>query len=323
MAKIFVTRLIPDSGLKLLREKGHEVVVSEKDGVLTRDELFAALKAKSYDAVLCLLTDKIDDQVFAAAPVAKIFANYAVGFDNIDLISAARRGVLISNAPSDSTTRSVAEHALALLVTVGRRIVEADQFVRDGKYLGWAPLLFLTPDLVGRTLGIIGAGRIGSRLAHHAINGFEMKVIYYDILRNELLEEKYGAEYKSTVDEVLKVSDYVSLHVSLDESTRHLINRERLALMKPTAVLVNTARGAVIDETALVETLREKRIAGAGLDVFEHEPQLAPGLAELPNVVLTPHIASATIETREDMARLAAANILAALEGKPPPNLVK
>ncbi len=323
MARIFVTRKIPEAGPELLRSRGHEVVVSGKDRALEKAELIAALGAAPYDAVLCLLTDKIDAEVLAAAPAAKIFANYAVGVDNIDLVMAKARGVLITNTPAVSTSQSVAEHALALLVAVGRRIVEADQFVRDDHYRGWDPMLFITPDLVGRTLGIIGAGRIGSRLAFHAARGFEMKVIYHDIRRNDELERTLGVKFEPTVEAVLRAADYVSLHVNLDQSTRHLINRERLALMKPSAVLVNTARGPVIDEAALVDALREKRLAGAGLDVFEFEPKLVPGLAALPNVVLTPHIASATEETRNDMAKMAAENILATLEGKLPPNLVK
>ena len=304
----------------MLKNQGYEVTVSQKDGVLTREELLAALRAVPYDAVLPLLTDKIDGEIFDAVPTAKIFANYAVGFDNIDLAEAKKRGVFITNTPSDSTSSSVAEHALALMVTAARRIVEADQFVRDGRYQGWAPLIFLTPDLVGRTLGIIGAGRIGSRLANHAARGFDMKVIYHDIKRNESLEKEVGAIFQPTVEAVLSQADYLSLHVNLTPETRHLINAERLALMKPEAVLVNTSRGPVIDEPALVAALQQKQIAAAGLDVFEREPLLAPGLAALPNVVLTPHIASATIETRADMARIAAANIIAALAGQTPPN---
>lgn len=322
MAKIYLTRKIPDLAEKMLREAGHEVTVSDKDGILTREELLAALRAAPYDGVLSLLTDKIDGEVFDAVPTAKIFANYAVGYDNFDREAAKARGVQLTNTPSELTSSSVAEHALALMAAVGRRVVEADQFVRDGKYVGWAPLIFMTPDLIGDTLGIIGAGRIGSRLAHHAVRGFEMKVIYYDVRRNEKLEQELGAVFKPTVEEVLGEADYVSLHVDLNPTTRHLINRERLALMKPTAVLVNTARGPVVDEAALVEALRAKKIAGAGLDVFENEPTLAPGLAELPNVVLTPHIASATTETRDDMARIAATNLIAALAGQMPPNLV-
>ena len=323
MAKIYITRQIPDLAINMLREAGHEVDVSTKDGILTRDELLTALKAKSYEAVLPLLTDKINAEVFDTVPTAKIFANFAVGYDNIDLAEAVKRGVFITNTPAVSTSQSVAEHALALIMAVGRRIVESDQFIRDGKYVGWAPMIFITPDLIGRTLGIIGAGRIGSRLAYHAARGLDMKVVYYDIRRDEQLEKDFGAKYYDKVEDLLREADYISIHVNLDDSTRHLINKERLNIMKPTAVLVNTSRGPVIDEAALVEALQNKKIAGAGLDVYEHEPALAPGLAALQNVVLTPHIASATLETRNDMAKMAAENVIAALSGQVPSNLVK
>ena len=323
MKKIFITRQIPDLAIETLKGKNYEVDVSQKDGVLTREELVTTLKAKPYDGVLCLLTDKIDGEVMDAVPTAKIFANYAVGFDNLNLVDAKQRGVFLTNTPCASMSNSVAEHALALMVSVGRRIVEADQFVRDGKFVGWAPRLFVTPDLVGRTLGIVGLGRIGSRLAYHGARGFEMKVVYYDVVPNKKFEKEFGAVRKATVEEVLKEADYISLHVPLNDSTRGMMNKERLAMLKPSAILVNTSRGPVIDEAALVEVLKENKIAGAGLDVFEHEPALAPGLAQLPNVVLTPHIASATWETRNEMAKIAAENIIAAVDNLTPPNLVQ
>lgn len=323
MSKIYITRQIPDLAINMLKEQGHEVDVSQKDGVLTREELIAALKAKPYDGVLCLLTDKIDGEVMDAVPTAKIFANYAVGFDNLNIPDAKQRGVFLTNTPCTSMSNSVAEHALALMVSVGRKIVEADQFIRDGKFVGWAPMLFVTPDLVGRTLGIIGLGRIGSRLAYHGARGFDMKVTYYDVVPNEKFEQEFGAVRKATIEEVLKEADYISLNVPLNDSTRGMMNKERLAMLKPSAILVNTSRGPVIDEAALVEVLKENKIAGAGLDVFEHEPALAPGLAQLPNVVLTPHIASATWETRNEMAKISASNIIATMAGQTPPNLVQ
>lgn len=321
MAKIFVTRKIPDAGPRLLVAEGHEVIVSAKDGVLTKEELIAALRATPYDAVLCLLTDKIDDEVFAAAGAAKIFANYAVGVDNIDLAAAKKRGLLITNTPG-VLTDAVAEHAFALMIAVAKRIAEADRYTRAGEYRGWAPELLLGVDLTGKILGIVGLGRIGSRVAHFA-RGFEMKIIYYDVARNEQFEKESGAAHCFKVDDVLRQADFVSLHVPLLDSTRHLINKERLALMKPTAILVNTSRGSVVDEAALVTALQAGAIRGAGLDVFENEPRLAPGLTELDNVILTPHTASATEETRQAMSRLAAENILAVLSGQTPPNLVK
>ena len=322
MSSIYVTRKIPSEGIALLRGKGYDVEISEKDGVLTKEELIAALNEKPYDAVLCLLTDKIDAEVYDAAPTAKIFANYAVGFDNIDVVEAKKRGIMVSNTP-EVLTNTVAEHTFALILTAAHRIAEGDAFTRAGKYTGWAPELLLGTNVSGKTLGILGLGRIGSRVASHAVKGFGMKVLYYDVKRNEDFEKEYGAVFREKLEDVLREADFVSVHVPLLDSTRHLINKERLLLMKKGAVLVNTSRGAVIDEAALVEALRAKTIRAAALDVFENEPALASGLAELQNVVLTPHLASATEETRAAMSRLAAENIVAALLGKTPPNLVK
>ena len=320
--KVFVTRRIPETGLALLKARGHEVHVSPKDGVLTREELLDALKGKPYDAVLCLLTDTIDGEVFDAVPTAKVFANYAVGFSNIDLQAARERGVTITNTP-DVLTDSVAEHTIALILSIVRRVVEGDKMVRAGDYHGWGPFMLLGTDLKGKTLGILGAGRIGIRVAHMAKRGFGMNIVYYDVKRNEYFENEYGATFYSGVEELLPLADVVSIHVPLLDSTRHLVNRERLSLMKKTAYLVNTSRGPVVDESALVDALRRGVIKGAALDVFENEPALSPGLTELQNVVLTPHIASATEETREAMSRLAAENIIAIFSGKTPPNLLK
>jgi len=320
--KVFVTRKIPERGISMLKEKGYEVDVSEKDGVLTKDELAAALRTKPYDAVLCLLTDTIDKDAFnAAAPSVKIFSNYAVGFNNIDVPEAKARGIMITNTPG-VLTETVAEHAFALILAMASRIVEADTFTRAGKYTGWAPMMFLGTDVSHKTLGILGAGRIGSRVAHHGKHGFDMNVIYYDVKRNEEIEKTTGASYCDTPEAVLKEADVVSIHVPLLDSTKHLINKERLAMMKPSAYIVNTSRGPVIDEAALVEALKNNVIKSAALDVFENEPALALGLAELSNVVITPHIASATEETRSKMSEMAAQAIIDALEGRRPVNLV-
>ncbi|MEX0933791.1 MAG: D-glycerate dehydrogenase [Candidatus Paceibacterota bacterium] len=321
MAKIYVTRTIPNSGIALLRDSGHEVVVSKKEGVLSKEELLTELQKEPYDAVLCLLTDKIDRQIYDAAPQVKIFANYAVGFDNIDVEEAKKRGIVISNTP-EVLSNTVAEHTFALLLAIAHRIVEADLFVREGKYEGWAPLLLLGNDLSGKTLGIVGAGRIGARVAHHGKRGFDMKVLYYDIKKNEHLEEEVGAEFCEYIEDLLEQVDFVSLHIPLLDSTKHLLNKERLARMKKTAYLVNTSRGGVIDEKALFEALERKNIRGAALDVFEHEPDLTAGLSSLSNVIVTPHIASATEETRSKMSKLAAENILAVLSGSNAPNAV-
>ena len=228
---------------------------------------------------------------------------------------------MITNTPG-VLTESVAEHTFALMMTAAKRIVEADKFTREGKYKGWAPMLFLGSGLEGKTLGIIGLGRIGSKVAYYAAKGFGMRVVYYDMVKNEDFEKNTKATFLESVNEVLKESDFVSIHVPLNESTRHLINEEKLKMMKPSAILINTSRGAVIDEKALVKILKDKVIRGAALDVFENEPEIAKGLADLDNVVLTPHIASATEETRSKMSEIAADNIIAALKGEIPPNLV-
>lgn len=319
--KVFVTRRIPERGITMLKEKGYEVDVSEKDGVLTKEELIAALRAKPYDAVLSLLTDPIGKEIFDAAPNAKIFSNYAVGFNNIDVPEAKTRGIMITNTPG-VLTETVAEHTFALILAMATRIVEGDTLTRTGKYSGWAPMMLLGTDISRKTLGILGAGRIGSRVAYHGRFGFDMNIIYYDVKRNDEIEKLTGASYRDTPEAVLKEADVVSIHVPLLDSTKHLINKERLAMMKPSAYMVNTSRGPVIDEAALVEALRNNVIKGAALDVFENEPALAPGLTELSNVIITPHIASATEETRSKMSEMAAQAIIDALEGRKPVNLV-
>lgn len=306
----------------MLQGKGYELDINPKDRPLKEKELISSLKKKDYDAVLCLLTDQIDAKIFDSVPTAKIFANYAVGFNNINVDEAKKRGVMITNTPG-ALTDTVAEHTIALILSLTCRIVEGDTFTRKGKFKGWAPMHLLGMDLKGKTLGILGAGRIGSRVAHHVKSGFEMNVIYFDVKRNEEFEKEHSAKYFGTADEVLKEADVVSIHVPLLDSTRHLINKERLAMMKKTAYLVNTSRGPVIDEQALVEALKNGTIRGAALDVFENEPKLAKGLAKLENVVITPHIASATEKARDEMAVLAATNIIAFFEGRTPPNVVK
>jgi len=319
--KIFVTRRIPEVGITMLTRAGYEVDISIHNRPLTEAELITSLKTKPYDGVLTLLTDSINANIFDAVPTAKIFANYAVGFNNIDVAEAKKRGITITNTPG-GLTESVAEHTFALILALTCRIVEGDKFVREGKYTGWDPMLLLGTDLIGKTLGVLGTGRIGADVVHKAVRGFGMKAIYYDVVRNENLEKEYSATFKQTPEEVLKEADIVSVHVPLMPETKHLINAKRLALMKKTSYLVNTSRGPVVDEVALTSALKAGTIAGAGLDVFENEPNVAPGLAELSNVILTPHIASATIAARNEMAKMAADNIIAFLEGKIPPNVV-
>ena len=304
----------------MLQKKGYEVEVSDFDGVLPREKLLE--KVKGTDAILSLLTDKINAEVFdAAGPQLKIVANYAVGYDNLDVAEAKKRGIMMTNTP-EVLTEAVAEHTIALMFAISRRIVESDQFMRDGKYVGWAPFLFLGNDLLGKTLGLVGFGRIGAAVAKRMHDGFEMKIIYYDVNRNEELEKKYGLQFVE-LETLLKESDFISIHVPLLAKTKHLIGEPQFKIMKKTAYLINTSRGPVVDENALVQALKNGEIKGAALDVYENEPKMAAGLAELPNTVLTPHIASATEETRSKMSELAAENIIAALENKTPPSLIK
>lgn len=299
------------------------MTVNPEERVLAKEELIAALKNEKYDAVLCELDDKIDGDILnAVGKQCKIFANYAVGYNNIDIKAAAERGIMVTNTPG-ILTNTVAEHAFGLLLAIAHRIGEADRYTRAGKFTSWGPTLLLGTDISKKVFGIVGLGRIGSRVAYHAVKGFEMKVLYYDVKRSEEFEREYGAEYRENVDDIFKEADFVSIHVPLLPTTRHLVDARRLSLMKPTAYLINTSRGPIVDEKALVDALKGGVIRGAALDVFENEPELAPGLTDLENVILTPHIASATEETRQAMSEMAAKNIIEALEGRTPLNLVK
>lgn len=314
---VYVTRVIPEAGLDILRENCAAVEVNSQDRVLSRPELLAAVRGR--DGVLCLLTDTIDDEVLAAAgPRCRVFANMAVGFDNVDVAAATRCGILITNTPG-VLTETTADLAWALILSVARRVVEADKFFRTGRWPGWGPLQFLGRDVHGATLGIVGAGRIGTAVARRSA-GFEMKLLYADPKPSEGIEA-LGAS-RVPLDTLLRESDFVSLHVALTADTRHLIGPRELTLMKPTAYLVNTTRGPVVDEAALVDALRAGQIAGAGLDVYEDEPVPAPGLTSLKNVVCLPHLGSATHATRAKMAGMAAVNLIEALKGSRPPNLV-
>jgi glyoxylate reductase len=320
--KIFVTRKIPEVGISMLTEKGYEVDVSQKNGALTKDELVTALKTKPYDAVVTLLTDQIDASLIAAAPSVKIFANYAVGYNNIDVKAAAEKKIYVTNTPGASE-ESVAEHAVSLMLSIAHRIVEGDQFVRDGKYTGWDPMLLTGFDLRGQTLGLMGAGNIGGHVATICKNGFGMNILYYDVVRNEKIEKELGAVFAETINELLSKADVVSLHVPLLPTTQGLLNAEHFAKMKKTAILINTSRGPVVDESDLLDALRNGTIRAAGIDVYEKEPEITKGLVNLDNVVLTPHIASATQNARDGMAKIVAENVIAALEGRVPPNTIK
>jgi glyoxylate reductase len=321
---VFVTQRIPEAGLDLLRKHCEIIDVNFEDRVLSKDELLRAVKGR--DGVLCMLTDRVDAEVLEAARGVKGFANYAVGYDNIDVGRAAELGILVTNTPG-VLTDATADLAWALMLTAARRIVEGDRLMRAGEFRGWAPMLLLGADITERTLGIVGAGRIGTAVALRSV-GFRMKVLYCDTRRNEEIERAVGAK-RVDLRVLLAESDLVSLHVALtpvedhvSPKTHHLIGARELAMMKPTAVLVNTSRGAVVDEAALIEALRRRQIAAAGLDVYEDEPRMKLGLTELPNVVLAPHLGSATVATRTRMALMAAENLVAILEGRRPPNLV-
>jgi len=293
---VYVTRLIPQEGIDLLKA-GCDVEINPHDRPLTREELLE--KVKGRDGILCLLADKIDAEVFEAAKGTKGFANYAIGYDNIDVREATKRGILISNTPG-VLTDATAEMAWVLLFTVSRRVIESDKFMRSGQWKGWGPLQFIGDDVTGATLGIAGAGRIGTAMAMKS-RGFDMKILYSDAVRNEKLEKELQAE-RVELDTLLQAADFVSVHVPLLPETKHLFGMRKFRLMKKTAFLINTSRGPVINEAELVESLKSGEIAGVGLDVYENEPLMTEGLKDLENVVVTPHTASATKSSRGGMA---------------------
>jgi len=314
--KVLVTRKVPQAGIDMLKEEC-EVEVNPEDRPLSRDELLSSIKGK--EGVLCLLTDRIDAEVFDTVPHIKGFANYAVGYDNIDVKEATKRGIPISNTP-DVLTDATAEMAWALLFALSRRVVESDSHMRSGQWPGWGPLQFLGGDITGKTLGIVGAGRIGTAMALKS-NGFNMEVLYYDTQVNTTIEKRVNAR-RVELPELLAQSDFVSVHTPLLPETRHLFTLDTFKAMKNTAYLINTSRGPVIKETDLLTALQNKLIAGAGIDVFENEPELTPGLEKLNNIVVTPHTASATVGARTGMATKAAANLIAMVKGHTAPDCV-
>lgn len=317
--KIFVSRKLPGNALDKLMNSGHEVVVSEFDRPLVYQEFIE--RAKGCDGILSFLTDKINTEVINdVGPQLKVIANYAVGFDNIKVEDATNLGVVIANTPSDEVNEAVAEHAWALMLALSRRIVEADEATRRGAYKGWEPGIFLGTNLVGKTLGIIGMGRIGTMVARRA-KGFNMKVLYYNRSRDEKAEAETGAIY-SDLDSVLSQSDFVSLHLPLTPETRGMVNRDLINKMKKGAYFVNTARGPIAVEQDLADALRDGHLNGVGLDVFENEPAINPELVGMENVIVTPHIASATWEARNKMGEQAVDAILKVLSGEMPENIV-
>lgn len=317
--KVVVTRKIPDSGLNLLKKFGFQLKINPYDRVLSKEELKKFVKGA--DAILSLLTDKIDGEILdAAGPQLKIVANYAVGYDNFNIDDFKKRKIYATNTPG-VLTETVAEHTIGLIFAIAQHIVEADEFVRQNKFRGWEPMLFLGSDIIGKTLGIIGLGRIGGEVAKRMRDGFGLKIVYFDAKRNKNLEKELGIKYLP-FESLLKQSDFISIHVPLTLETKHMFTLKEFKMMKPTSFIINTSRGAVIKESDLATALKRKIIAGAALDVYEFEPQINPDLIKLSNTVLLPHIASASIETRSKMAEMAAKNIISVLNGKKPLNSI-
>lgn len=322
--KIFVTRKVPlwDEISKPLYDGGYDVVVYAKNRPISREELEKEVE-KGYDGLLTLLTEKVDEDLLAhdVKKQLKIVANYAVGFDNVDVAACTARNIMVTNTPCDEVNESVAEFSWALMLALTRRIGEAGEFMRNAAYRGWEPDIFLGRDMRMKTLGIVGMGRIGGMVAARAA-GFGMKVLYFNRKRlEETMEKSLHVEFREKLEDLLAESDFVSLHVPLTPETTHLVNKNNLPLFKKSAILVNTARGPVVDETEVVEALRAGMLAGYGADVFENEPDPHPELLQMENVLLTPHIASGTIEARKKMGQLAVENLLAGLSGTTPPNL--
>ncbi|MFZ1399164.1 MAG: D-glycerate dehydrogenase [Candidatus Promineifilaceae bacterium] len=318
MANVFVTQHIGTAGVQKLRQAGHEVTYRDKTEPMTAAELQTAVRPA--DGLVCLLTDRLDTAVLDAAPNLKMIANVAVGYDNIDVAAATERGILVSTTP-DVLTEATADHAFALLLALARRLPEADAFMRAGKYEKFEmfpPLLGL--EVTGKTLGIVGLGRIGAAVARRGALGFGMQVLYTANGAKTAVEQALGAQ-KVSLPELLRQSDFVSINVPLTPETRHLFTLDTLRQMKPTACLINTARGPIVKEADLLQALREGIIWGAALDVFEAEPQMTPGLADYhERLVVAPHLGSATGETRQKMVETAVTNLLAGLSNQTPPN---
>ncbi|RJP20447.1 MAG: D-glycerate dehydrogenase [Candidatus Omnitrophota bacterium] len=316
---VYITRKIPQPALDRLREAGIQFDVYPHDEVIPHDVLLEQVAGR--DGILCILTDTIDEEVLHCAGRAKIFANYAVGYNNIDVEAATRRGIAVTNTPG-VLTDATADLAWTLLFAAARNVIESDAYLRAGKFVGWGPLHFLGQDVAGKTLGVIGLGRIGKAFVQRGA-AFRMNILYHSRQRDEVFEQSYPHEIKYVeLHELLERSDFVSIHVPLTPETTHLIGKRELERMQSHAILINTARGPIVDEQALVDALKERRIWGAGLDVYEEEPTVHPGLLSLPHTVLLPHIGSATYATRTRMGLIAVDNLIAFFTGKRPPNLV-
>ncbi|MBY9000325.1 MAG: D-glycerate dehydrogenase [Candidatus Heimdallarchaeota archaeon] len=313
--KIFVTREIPQIGIDILLQY-YEVDIFPKKRPITKEEMISG--AMDCDGLLPLLTDKVDAEVMDETGI-KAIANYAVGVDNIDVAAASQRNIAVTNTPG-VLTDATADLTWALLLSVSRRIVEADKYLREGNFLGWDSMLYLGGDFAGRTIGIIGLGRIGQAVARRAA-GFDMNIIYHSTSPHPNLERSLGMK-RVSLEELLKESDYVSIHTPYNKETHHLIGKKELEIMKPSAYLINTSRGKIVNEEELVVALVTGKIDGAGLDVYYHEPKVHKGLIDLPNVVLLPHLGSASMYTRSKMAMMAAENLHMALSGERPENIV-
>ena len=314
---VYVTRQVPGDAVQRLRQAA-SVRVWPEELPPPRDILLR--EAATADGLLTLLTDRIDEELMDAAPRLRVVSNMAVGYDNIDVAEASRRAILITNTPG-ILTETTADFAFALLMAAARRVVEADRYTREGRWKTWGPQVLLGQDVHGACLGLVGLGAIGLEVAKRA-RGFGMRILYHDHRRRPREERRYGLTY-AELDQLLREADFVSLHVPLTPETRHLIGERELSLMKPTAILVNTARGPVVDQKALYRFLKERRITAAAVDVTEVEPiPLDDPLLTLSNIIIAPHIASASVTTRTRMATVAADNLLAALRGEEPPNCV-
>jgi glyoxylate reductase len=314
---VLISRLLPEPAVQLARSRA-EVDAYAKDAPMPRAELLERLTGKQ--GLICVISEVIDEALLAARPGLRVVSNVAVGYNNVDVAACTRRGVVVTNTP-DVLTETTADFAWTLLMATARRLVEADRYTREGRFQQWEYMLLLGGDVHGKTLGVVGFGRIGRAMARRAL-GFGMRVLYQDAVAADPATERQLNATRVDLATLLRESDFVTLHTPLIPETRHLINADSLRTMKKTAYLINAARGPVVDEAALVQALAEGRIAGAGLDVFEEEPKVHPGLIGLPSVVLAPHIASASHETRLRMATLAVENCLAVLEGKTPPTPV-
>lgn len=315
--KVFLTRLLPGPAMEELKTL-FDLSYNPKDRQLNRQDIIKGVRGK--DGLISMLSDPIDKTVINSCPSLKIIANYAVGYNNIDLGAATARKVFVTNTPG-VLSESTADLVWALILAVGRRLIEGDRLVRSGRWNGWAPTQLLGSDIYGKTLGIVGMGRIGKAVAKRA-RGFSMQVLYYNRTRLDPIIERELDAHSVSFEYLLANSDFLTLHVPLNTQTRHLIGKQELLRMKPNSYLINTSRGPVVNEMTLIEVLQKGRLAGAGLDVFEHEPRITTKLLRLKNVVVLPHIGTASVETRIRMGLIVAENLKAVFEGRVPPHQV-